>query len=443
MFSRCAAVCWTVLLLHRSQISWKKEVFGLWPHSISSSSDIWSHMIDWVLDMIIVDKIPVWNTATRCVAIDEGFFSTTNGEAKKYASTFAQIQLPAVFLDKKLLEKSSERANLHSQQLSMIKPSAVADFLRNHPTLVMSDTTPLLLEYCLLDAFNKNTSHIDRKRIYDGLQDIEMWPVVGGGLSSLRQVILPRDLQEMELFLGARDSQTLDTNRLTTSVTELLLRDIDCIPSLRLRNVSDLQQDWPLMYPVIKGFSNSDTLLQRPLNLDSKLWDVWSWICARRKFEGINDFSILNDLWLLPAKDSLIRRFATGSKSFLILIVEKSESLYQLMTDIVSGSHSAGATILETELLPPEAVKLLRKQVKIKSQIGGASLDHLETLVAWLAASKDGIMQVSVQQKLLLLETLAHLAKSIHISIKLSSILKSQLKSLPLYSKSSSAAPFK
>lgn len=441
MFQRCAASSWVSLLLHRSQISWQEELFGLWPHTISTPSDIWSHLIDWVLDKIIIGMIPVWNTANGCVNTGQGFFSASSGEARKYASALADIRLPAVFLNRNLLEKTSERANAFSQHLSMVTPSAVQKFLRVQPNLVSSSTTPLLLEYCLVQALNKNTKEKTRESIYHDLQGIAIWPVLDGTLSSLEDLLLPRDLEEMELFLGARKSQTLDLNRLTVSVLELLLRDIKSVPSLRFRTITDLQQDWPLLYPVTSACPNSDTLFQRPPGLDLKVGAIWKWVCARASGGEIYDFSMLETLWLLPVKDSLIRRFAPGSDSFPMLIVEKTESQYQLMADISSGSRVVG--ILDTSLLPPEAIQFLRKQVKKTPQIGGACLDHLESLVAWLAVGRNSVIQVSPQQKTLLLETLSHLAKNKYFSTKVPSALTCNLKSLPLYSKSSSVAPFK
>lgn len=440
MFRRCASTAWASLLLHRKKVSWNKERFNLWPNITSTPTEVWQRLIGWVLDEIIIKNLPVWNSGSGCVALSEGFFARTSSETQKYALVFNQIYLPTIFLTDELLYIIRWQAKCLSTHIAFVQPAVVRGFLKQTRASIPSDAS-LLLEYCLLDGFTSSLNTSAKKELYRDLQDIAIWPNLGGSLSILQNLLLPRDVEEMNIFLKARESQTIDFSRLTAPVREVLLRDIDIVPSMRHRVLSDLQQDWQFIYPVMGELRPADTLSLRCLNLDSALSAIWGWISERAQ-EDNPDFAALDDLWLFPVNGTYLRRYAPRFEPPLMLVVDKSESLYKLMVNISSDKKSTTAPLLDTYVLPAEAIRLLRKQIPVESRIAGACLEHLESCVAWLVASEKGVTEVTTGEKALLLQHLELLVRSTS-PIKQWPEIRSHIRCLPLYSKVQSEAPFK
>lgn len=81
MFQQCASSTWASLLLYRSQVSWKLEIFDLWPHITFSPEDLWNKLDDWVIDKIIHQKLRVWNTSSSCVDAKTAYMFEEIGRA--------------------------------------------------------------------------------------------------------------------------------------------------------------------------------------------------------------------------------------------------------------------------------------------------------------------------------------------------------------------------
>ncbi len=445
MFKCCVPATWTSVLVHRNQISWEKEAFSLWPQIMSKQTDIWGMLDDWVIDKIISEKAPVWNTKIGCVAIDRGFFSAggaTSEVYEMYSSALAQIKMPIVFLETPFFEKAKQRAKLLSMELPIIEPACVRDYIRRHPSFLSDNTSPKVLEYCLLDTFNSKDGN--QRNIYNDMCGLRLWPLLSSPtLSNLQNLVLPRNLEEMELFKSSCAHKIIDLGRLTSPVRGLLRNDIAFVPGMRFRVLSDLQKDWPQIYPVGRGSQNSNALMKRPLEFDSVLRSIWSWICERQRDGERRHLSVLDDLWLIPVNKQYIRLYSPKIQAPPMLIVTKNEQLYQIMVEIALKNNGLAATLLDTESIPLKAVQLLREQVSTNSQFGGACVKHLQSFGTWLAASRKSLAELSDQHKVLVLQHLEYLVRSQDPSIGNSvGKLKSDMRTLPLFSKIRSAAPY-
>lgn len=406
---------------------------------------------EFVIDEIIKKKAPVWNTSSGCIPIDQGFFSDKDGEDKKYyALALDQIQFPAVFVPLPLLNKTKQRAKVLSVDMQMMQPSNVRSYIqRNHPPL-LNGVSPFLLEFCLLDAIS---CKFDSKPVdvYRKMQEIPIWPLLSTqSLSCLNDtVLLPRNVKEMELFQSSTAFQTINLGRLTVRVRDLLKRDIALIQGLRNRQLGDLKLDWPQIYNVKGGIGGSEHLLPRSVDIDSVLRSIWDWI-RERKSKGYQDpISILGDLWLLPIKSNYIRPLAPATQPPPMLIVKRGEPLYDVMLEICSKvklvNNQAAVTILDAEILPAEATKLLIDYAPLHPGVGIAHTGSFESFVTWLVASRESLAEISDQQKVLLLEHL----ESLHRTQKCvanppgAPELRGKVKALPLFRKPQFGSPYR
>lgn len=442
MFKFCVSDSWTKLLRHQNKVPLPNGItFSLWPKLVSEPTDIWSKLDEFVIDETIKKKASVWSTSSGCIPIDQGFFSAEDGEHEMYSSALAQIQFPAVFAPLALLNKTRQRAKALSVDMQMMKPSDVRNYiLKNHPPL-SHDSSPYLLEFCLLDAISYK---FDGKLadLYRKMLDIKIWPILStSSLSCLNEtVLLPRNVKEMKLFQSSTAFQTINLEQLTTKVQVLLKRDVALIQGMRHRDIGDLKLDWPQMYHVTGGNGGSEQLLPRNANADPVLRSVWDWIC-KRKFKGHqHPIFVLGDLWLLPAKGNYIRLLAPLTQPAPMLIVKRGEPFYELMLEIWSkvklvNNHPA-VTILDAEILPAEATQLLMKQTAHNPGVGVAFIQDFGSFVSWLSASREGLARIPDQQKVLLL---IHLEKTLRYCEPYTMLqradLRSKVKALPLFRK--------
>ena len=446
LFASCIASAWADLLVHRSSASWRKERFSLWPTMTNLSIDQWNRLDDVLIDLVIRKNLSVWPTATKCVSIDQAFFSMANPELDRYASALTEVQIPAVGLDQSMFEKLQQRSSAFAQ-IKWITPKRVRQFLRQEnvstfPSLSLP-LSMLLLEYCLLDLYQ--TPEINsRNQIYAELDGIALWPMLDGQLSAYGEVhlLLPRDITEMKLFASARNERTIDINKLTNQTLAFLSRDVDN-PSARFRHrkLADLSEDWPSIYPFIEPRDQSKPWNIRPNgNKENIVSDIWTWICARHKTEGQLP-SQLDCLWLLPTSNLRLRRYAPGQGSRPMLIVTEREPLFQLGKNLTAKNPEV-APILDTKMLPVEATMLLQRLVRSTPKLHGACVDHLETFLDWLVACKGLLSTAANEEKQAVLQHIEELTRNRRLTTAEKHSVASQLRSLPIFSNINSHPPF-
>lgn len=153
--------------------------------------------------------------------------------------------------------------------------------------------------------------------------------------------------------------------------------------------------------------------------------------------------SSLSSTWLVPINHSRIRQIAPSSNFALTLIVEKDDSLAKFLLEAASQPSVAALPLLDIDVMPADAVKFLRKESKITPELRLTSQDSLETFVDWLAASQQILHAASLRQKKLILEHVEKLMRDQPQNKRLSSGLASQMRKLPIFSKTTSVQPYK
>ncbi len=447
LFTDCISSAWADLLEHRSPVSWYKEHFSLWPRVTALPIDQWNKLDDNVIDKIIKNEIPVWPTAKKCVSIHQGFFALAKPETARYASALTEAQIAAVYLEQPLFQKLQQR-DLTPVQINWMTSKTVRQFLRSYKNSSLRkmprSLLDLLLEYCLLDVQQMSDGSA-RKGLYDDLDGISLWPTLDGSLSATGKfdLLLARDVREMELFANSRKATTLDMSGLTNQTVELLRRDITLLSvKIRYRRLADLSDDWPAIYPAVEPPDGPKPWKIRPPRYEELIVNnVWSWICERLK-EGDQWPSQLNDLWLLPTNNLRLRRYASDLESQPILIITKSEPLFDVVESMVLRDPETAPPILDTKVLPAVAVKLLQKNARSIPKLQGATVDHLETVLAWLVAGKELLATTPNRQKRTVLQHIEKLVRNKGSIIDETHQLASQIRSLPIFTRISSTSPF-
>ena len=449
MFKDRISAAWTNLLVYRSLLSWQAEGFGLWPRADLSRSDLWTQLDDWVIDRVIADNLKVWNaTSGCCVTLDEGFFSKSGAQDTKYVTSLAQLQMPIVILGQSLLHKVERRVNSHTKRLRLRTPTTVRQFIRNCNDRMLTlprDVLASILEYCLLDAIDSELKGDSRTVLYNDLHGIRLWPMASGTLAVVPSnglLFLPRDAAEIQLFSGTRISKTLNVDELTPTVRGLLQDDITFLSAvMRYRALHDLTEDWPNMYQGAFQHGNTKEFVQRAREFDPLIHSLWTWISRRLKEEKQRLPSSLSNLWLIPINDSRVRQISPGSNSALTLIIEKGEQpLADFLLEAASSTSIAAPPLLDTDMMPEDAVKFLRNKSKTSPDLRLTCQDSLEKFVDWLLAAQQIIHSASTPQKNLILK---HLEKLMRDQTHSSPALASQMRKLPLFSKTTSVAPYK
>ena len=449
MFKDRISAAWSNLLAYRSLLSWQAEGFGLWPRADLPHSDLWTQLDDWVIDRIVADNLKVWNaTSGCCVTLDEGFFSNSGAQDTKYVTSLAQLQMPIVILEQSLLQKVERRVNSHTKTLRLRTPTTVRQFVRNCNDRVLTlprDVLASILEYCLLDAIDSGLKGVSRTVLYSDLHGIRLWPTVGGTLAvapSDGLLLLPRDAAEMKLFSGTRTSKTLNVDELTPTIRGLLQDDVTFLSAvMRYRALRDLAEDWPNMYQGAFQHGNTKQFEHRAREFDPLIHSLWTWISRRLREEKQRLPSSLSSTWLIPINDSRVRQISPGSNSALTLIIEKGEQpLGDFLLEAASRNAMAAPPLLDTDTMPADAVKFLRKNSKTSPDLRLTCQDSLETFVDWLLAGQQIIHSASTPQKKLILK---HLEKLVRDQTHASPALASQMRKLSLFSKTTSVAPYK
>ena len=459
MFGTCVAQAWASLLVTRSVDSWKAEGFALWPRIEMTPTALWTKLDDLVLGIILRDDLPVWKSTSRCVRMTEAFFDTgTGGIEKTYGPSLASIKLPAVYLSSSLLRKLKLLAGREWRTLRFISPKELRLYLRRPGYEYMpSKYNSTLLRYCLLDAINNELSNAAKTVVYNEIAGLRLWPMVGGSFTSLDKdcLLLPRDNEEMTLFKTARPNTTLDLGQLDDatliredvgktsqpqdSVVTLIREDVakSTLKAIRLRGLHELSVDWSVMYPLPAIDQPQQLSMPRSGAQNKLLNQIWKWICLRHKDEKVIPLS-LQKLWLLPTLGGHICQLASKDRALPVLVVQKDEALYRILTTVWDKERVAEAQILECDVLPAASVKLLRTQVTSKSSVSVASSDHLETLLPWLVSNKKRLGGLPDPQKGALLHEIAALVLKATPSTNTPSwrlAIVSGLRRLPLFNR--------
>lgn len=444
MFQTCVSLSWAKLLLHQSNTSWDKERFMFWPQVTSSPVDFWGRLDDWVIDTVISQQLPVWNAKEKCVDITHAHLFLEGPINEKYAPAIASVMPSAVFLEEALLTKVIARSNVLQVPKQVANPSTVRLFLRQTVLGFQPHTALLLLEYCLLDALKSELQGVSRSTLYEEFQGIPFWPNVDGGLSAAGHLLLPRDEDEMDLFKAARRTDTIDIKRIASPLLRLFWDDVSYMSAImRLRRISDLEIDWALIYPVSQENTNSASLLTRNSACEKTLRNIWDWVSVRCTSEGAELTPAFYDLWILPVNNSRVRKFAPGENAPLMLVASKADSLYQLMLEIGHGAHAEAPPILDADALSADALKFLYKQCIEIPRFQGAALGDFKHYIAWLAASREILAAASEQQKKSVLQHLGSLAMKPNFSLYSNTLVRDNLKRLPIFNKVECSAPFK
>ena len=448
MFGKCVATAWSSLLAHRSPVSWREEMFALWPRAEFTHSELWDKLDDSVIDIVINDNMVVWNASNgRCVDVDHGVFaSEDDAEAKKFRPALTAAFLPVVYLEGALLKKLKQQMKLLQRDVRILTPVTARQFVRQHglPALP-SEIHSIILEFFLLDAIKSPLESSERDKLYNDLQGIEIWPTVSGKLScpDHADLMLPRDYAEMHLFSKSRAAKTLDLSIMTPPVQKLLLHDIENLTAvMRFRGLEDLATDWPIMYPIIPQPESPSGGAKRAVELDHLLHDIWAWI-AERFHEGQSISSRSScELWLVPMDDLRIRGFAPKGLKVSLLILQKQDPLYALLTAIIKRSPLEMPGLLDIDILPEKAIDILRNKEPMKTDTQCTCIDDPETFIEWLVAGKETLAKASVMEKAMLLGHLETLTGDSKFPSGLTPALMSQMRKLPLYSKISCSSPF-
>jgi len=452
MFASCVGLAWIKLLAQRNTVSWKKEMFAFWPRPNFvpvETVQLWDQLDENVIDLAIDSNREVWNGFNgRCVGLDKGFFGFKGGDYVEYGSVLAQVNVPAVYLEDPLFRKLQERAKLLGKGYKLLEPSTVRRFLGQQRIPVLSEVqASAVLEFCLLDAIKSPSEEDLRSAVYKELQDIPLWPTVSGALSisNDKDLLLPRDEVEMQLFANSRASSTVNISKLSPPVQQLLLRDIKNIATvMRFHSLDDLIVDWPVMYSIHKGLSRSSAdSIQRPLGLDALLGKVWDWILERFQ-EGQRLIPAHSKaLWLVPTNDGRIRLYTPGPESLPLLVIVQKDQLYEFIMSATVKMPAETPPVLCSSILPVEAVTLFRSNRELRVATNCTCVDETNDFVDWLVAGERMLSAASDGDKKVLLSHLETITRGSALEGGLPPTLTTLMRRLPLYSRRSCNPPFK
>lgn len=451
IFTQCVALAWVKLLVHRSTMSWRKEMFTYWPRpnfKTSETGELWEFLDDSVIDRAINFNYKMWNAANgSCVDISSGHFAVEDTQARTYGPALAQVKIPAIYLEGPLYEKVRQRAKLLSKELRTLTPTTIRRFLRWETLPHVSDKeASLILEFCLLDAMESPSEGSSRADLYNDLDGIQLWPTVAGTRSISRgniDLLIPRDDLEMRLFAKSKAETTLDLSKLSPSIRKMLLKDIQYLAAvMRFRGVNDLATDWPTMYSI--PYTNNPTTnpITRDPASDNMLCDIWAWIANRVQQKSTANRSALSNLWLVPLNGRHIRSYVPAPDNPPVLIIEPQDNLHQILVEMTNRNPTETPPLLDTKVLPAGVIALFRNDQKIHADTNCTSVDHPETFVDWLVAAKRALSTTSDPDKERILGHLEVITGPWKLRNGPSPSLIAQLRHLPIYSRLACPPPF-
>ena len=261
--------------------------------------------------------------------------------------------------------------------------------------------------------------------------------------SGQKELLLPRNIKEMDLFADSMKGRTLDLNCLTAQTLESLMKDmVSKLANVKYRRLADLAEDWPIVYPLVEPSGGFGTwVLRSNVEKESTINKIWEWICARFEEEGQLPPQ-LDDLWLVPTNSLRLRQCVPCPKAQQLLIITKTEPLFGLAKNLGLKDPDMAPPILDTELLPAEAIKLLKKIARSTPRLRIAEVNDLEGLLTWLVAGRKLLSTESDEQKRYIMQHLDKPARNKGSIATRKQEIATQLKILPIFSRVSSEFPF-
>lgn len=451
MFKKCVVPAWTELLLARRHIAWQQDFFKLWPRlNLSHTGELWSCLDDHILDQLIAQNLPVWNTPHDCVAFAYGYFVPKGDITQLYGSAFRAIQLPLVSLDLPMYQKLLQRASGLSEEVRILSPKFLRMFLKANDQLQqIKNYSPLLLQYCVLDFVDNAADMEKQSQIGNEFRSIRLWPTLQRSLTSLRDepILLPRDPEELALFSSSRKCETLDLELLTIPVVGLLERHVARGSKwVRHRAISDLELDWTKIYSIDPADMHLEICARSEHN-DELLRRIWGWLSARSKGLGKSPLlsrHSLDDLFLIPLNGSRIRKFGCSRAKTPTLILEDGDWMWELLSNKSTGTNSADL-ILDSKMIPIEAVELMISIATKRADLMFATSSNLQSLLAWLVANKEFICNIPSRQKENLTQQLSLLTWQQGRTLPTESkrLMKEHMLQLPIFNQVTATVPYK
>jgi sacsin len=426
LFGELTVSAWLKLLQSRSHLSPSVELFAFWPRQVTSKSDPTHIIHNRLVDTAIRDELPIWNTCSGCLSIDDVFCAEDSVGQDVHAPLLSAVGMPVAYLPGDLLH----RVEYICPDLRFRTPSYAALYLISCTALdsATAETLTGLLEYCL-DSGE-----------YDILASIPFWPTVQGQFIRINELtFLPRDMKEQELFSPARSQNTIDMSKLSSSALSKLQGSLPAIMgamSLRPRNIADLGNDWPILYPLPECQSDYP-VLGRPEDLESVLFETWGWLSKRAGELGDSDLRLAihelpGALYLLPLQCGRIRLLDGGWRDHAALL-HTSQAPGGDLLQALADSNSELVDLLDTELLGQEGATFLRRCLSTSRKFQLGSTDDLMDVLNFLGCLRDPIQALSVDDKKALLGYVAEVAKKYDNPSESPSIRRI-LQSLPFYS---------
>jgi sacsin len=426
LFGELAVSAWLKLLQSRSNLSATTELFAFWPRQVTSKSDPTHIIHNRLVDTAIRDYFPIWNTCSGCLGIEDVFCAEESARQDMHAPLLSAVGMPVAYLPGNLLQ----RTEYIFPGLRFRTPSNAALYLISCTALESAtpETLTGLFQYCLDSAE------------YDLLASIPFWPTVEGQFIRISELtFLPRDMKEQELFSLARPHNTIDISKLSSGALLKLQSSLPAIigaMSLRLRNIADLGNDWPILYLLLESRSDHP-FLERPEDLESVLSETWRWLCKRA--EELDDSElrlalqeIPGALYLLPLQCGRVRRLDGGWRDPAALL-HTSQTPGADLLQTLAESNSELVDLLDAELLGQEGAALIRRCLASNPEFRIGSSDNLMDVLSFLDCLRGPIHDLSGDDKKSLLGYLAVVAKK-HDNGRENSSIQRKLQSLPFYS---------
>lgn len=434
LFRDVIPTAWSQILEHQSQEdSCSVEQSPLWPaiNRNAVMGDLWNCLDDYLIDKVIKRKSCVWRTTTNCFSsLEESFVKEQSSDNCSFAKALAQAGVSTILLVPDFFDKVQQRANICKINLQLMQPRAVRSFLlRKTSFSAPIDTVGSIMEFLLLDANHAELKI--RRKIFGDIVAIAIWPTLNGTTTKAQSLLLPRDLDELELFAKARPSSTVDIRKLAQKTLQLLLRDIRLMkPMIRHRDPSlDLTEDWPALYAKPSHSETTAIFEARLVEQDSVLRDIWTWV-LRHAGKIPTAFEAH---WFVPVKKSKIRRFLPIAKVPPTLIVLQGGLMAEVLDDIESHVAESAPTILDGTVLGNEATRFISSLSRDKFCY--AVSDDVQSLARWLFAARHSLTQLASDSRKKLLSHLSEITPENVSQKPYFAELRSHVRQLPIFTK--------
>jgi sacsin len=293
LFDQAIPKAWTGLLTNLCKTRPAQNFFHLWPDSISDTHQLWSDMGLAVIEIVAQKEEPVWFTELGNVSIKDGLLTNTRIEdGIKEACREANISI--VYLKDGLFEETCKMP-----QSRRLCPKTLSEELRDGRRLegLSSKSKMVVLDY------------LKDKVPFTDLATLAIFPFQDGIFRSLVSppIFVHRDTLDRRLFTN-QPKFSIDTDRVSSTTSAWLHGIAKNSTLVRHRNPTDLGDYLTLNMPN----EERDTIF-----LDegerSILLEAWQWIM--RHCEGDLPVSIFESLWLVPLRDSIVRRLVPVNHS--------------------------------------------------------------------------------------------------------------------------------